>query len=230
MKIGEDEVSETSCFKKFYTCSNFKSFMSNAQIHPLDILPSSENQYLTVDRDKKIRVIHVSPKNILRERSKLDKRVSRASLSDEYWFTQWGKPLRNNPCKCSFRRSARFSKLSTELGIFASQRIDSNKKTATSSKAISNLDTFVELFIQETLLSAYQEISNRNSANEKISSSKKEGLVNLGFVPIENDIIQEEDIFINEKKLVGNVELRKKNCVHSQNGIKTVSSSLLKSI
>lgn len=281
MKDGRREESAPnpeSCFTKLlYPCVNFISFLNNGQIHPLEPVTPSNSEYVIIDNSKKIRVIHVKPKpNFIQERAiKIDKRLSRCSFSEEYWFTQWSKPLRTDVCNCSFRRSARFSKISDDFAISLSRRgtasFSVGKRKSRLSGKIGNIESFVESLVQESLKEAFKEFSslnfsrNRNISNfsfdevdcaivgnrandvknssitvngAAVSRNANKGVVNLGFIPVEEDIsenqvqlrmkIEEPRVQLiegirnlNRKENVErNSVVRRKNCVHAANGIK----------
>lgn len=94
---------------------NLIATINNHRIHPSDPPAPKEFEFIVIDSKIQIHVIHLYPGN--NRRSQLSKRLSldvtnyskRNSLSEEYWFMKWNKPLKIGNCNCSFRRSLRYS-------------------------------------------------------------------------------------------------------------------------
>lgn len=99
---------------------NFVSSLNNHRIHPADPLALKEFEFIVIDSKIQIHVIYLYLGN--NRRSQLSKRLSldaysyskRNSLSEEYWFMKWNKPLKIGSCNCSFRRSLRYSVISNQ--------------------------------------------------------------------------------------------------------------------
>lgn len=118
--MTEDTLSDVNgCFPKVKkSWRNFCSTLNNHRIHPSIPLASKEFEFIVIDAKIQIHVIHLYPGH--NRRSQLSKRLStdisnyskRNSLSEEYWFMKWNKPLKIGSCNCSFRRSVRYSVIS----------------------------------------------------------------------------------------------------------------------
>lgn len=187
----------------FVKCISLLNF--GYAIHPTEPIHLANSEFITVQDGYKIRILHLQPddgcgdlEEIKRgfERSScvrksIEKRLSmRNSMTEEYWFTRWNKPLQaGNRCSCSFRRSQRYSKLTEE----APKAIGNNVLESPPTK-IKNLETFVERLLQETLLEAYQElyITNSKTAVEAKTDAPKEtqeyNYDNLGYVQSPDEI------------------------------------------
>lgn len=85
------------------------------RIYPSDPSIPKEHEFIVINSKICIRVIHIYPGNtrklllpqpIINDPNTISKR---SSLSEEYWFTKWNKPLKIGSCNCSFRRSLRYS-------------------------------------------------------------------------------------------------------------------------
>lgn len=85
------------------------------RVYPSDPNAPKEHEFVVINSKIRIHVIHICPGNI--RKSLLPQPVitdqntnsKRCSLSEEYWFTKWNKPLKIGNCNCSFRRSLRYS-------------------------------------------------------------------------------------------------------------------------
>lgn len=99
---------------------NFLSTLNNHRIHPSEPLAPKEFEFIVIDSKIQIHVIHLYPGS--NKRSQLSKRLSsdvnnyskRNSLSNEYWFMKWNKPVKIGTCTCSFRRSLRYSVVTSQ--------------------------------------------------------------------------------------------------------------------
>lgn len=104
--IGNDN----SCLKHLHSCFCLKSLLTiSQQVHPTNPSDSKHSEFLVIDNKKTLRIIHVKPEAQISRITydNIEKRLSmsRHSLTEEYWFTRWSKPLRAGSCNCSFRRS-----------------------------------------------------------------------------------------------------------------------------
>ncbi|KRT83444.1 hydrolase [Oryctes borbonicus] len=154
------------------SCFCLKSLLNiSYQVHPINPSGPRYSEFLVIDSKKTLRIIHVKPDSQI-ARINFDspeKRLSmsRHSLTEEYWFTRWSKPLKTGSCNCSFRRSQRYSKLSNQFNTISFSQlknhsnsnldisnIDNVKLAATK---ITNIDTFVERLVQDTYFEALQE-------------------------------------------------------------------------
>lgn len=154
------------------------------QIYPLEPIASKDCEFIVIDSKVRIRVIHISPENLRRSlinANNIDFNIhsKRNSLSEEYWFTKWNKPLKIGTCNCSFRRSLRLSVISNQpTSQNNDKRLSKCSLDSTPTKII-NVETFVERLIQETFFEAFQEYY--------MQSLKKSGNVNLAYEPSEED-------------------------------------------
>lgn len=79
-------------------------------VYPLDPIAPEHSEFFLIDSRIRIRVIHVGPENTQKiPNLDIHQNSKRSSLSEEYWFTKWNKPLKIGICSCSFRRSFRLS-------------------------------------------------------------------------------------------------------------------------
>jgi hypothetical protein len=87
-------------------------------VYPLDPIAPEHSEFFLIDSKIRIRVIHISPESVQKTTGhyglELHQNFKRSSLSEEYWFTKWNKPLKIGNCNCSFRRSLRLSVLSNQ--------------------------------------------------------------------------------------------------------------------
>lgn len=122
MTAKEDVQSADGCFPKI--ANSYRTFLSSLSIrhpiHPLAPIAPVSSEFIVIDSQIHLRVIHLSPDGV-RQTITNDPRTLystntnsiRNSLSEEYWFTKWNKSLKiGNNCSCSFRRSIRFSQIS----------------------------------------------------------------------------------------------------------------------
>ena len=104
----------SSCFPKVF--DSWQQILSSLNlrhpVYPLDPIAPENSEFFIVDAKIRIRVIHVGPDSVHKVRYSLEQGSKRSSLSEEYWFTKWNKPLKIG-CNCSFRRSFRLSTLSS---------------------------------------------------------------------------------------------------------------------
>nr|XP_022902003.1 protein ABHD8-like [Onthophagus taurus] len=148
-----------SCCKILDFCPIFNV---RHQIHPRDASGPKHNEFVRIDRKKTLRVIHVKPESenlprVSYEHEK-NKRKSnnRHSITEEYWFTRWNKPLKGGNCNCSFRRSQRYSKNSFINKSFSSNDVRISNYDLPATKIV-DVETFVERLIQDTYFEALQE-------------------------------------------------------------------------
>lgn len=123
--MNEDSFSQVNgCIPKVINSwKQFLSMLSNHRIHPAVPLASKEFEFIVIESKIQIHVIHLHPGN--NRRSQLSKRLSfdvnnyskRNSLSEEYWFMKWNKPLKIGNCNCSFRKSLRYSVISNQPAL-----------------------------------------------------------------------------------------------------------------
>lgn len=199
-------------------CIGFLSnFTFGHPIHPLEPVAPQFSEYLVLNRRRRLRIIHVKPNFTIKEEhrsSNLESKIrtSRSSLSEEYWFTRWNRPLKLGNCNCSFRRSQRFSALSDQrlpLSVYnPTNNIPKPNSICMSDICNSNLsnydippikivnvETFVERLIQDTLFEAFQEFFmkeslQKDSVNCNVATS---GVTNFGFIKSENEFRDEFD-------------------------------------
>uniref|UniRef100_A0A1Y1N067 Uncharacterized protein n=1 Tax=Photinus pyralis TaxID=7054 RepID=A0A1Y1N067_PHOPY len=207
----EETVSQNSLCesvtKVINPCVYFLTNFTFAQsVHPVEPATPALSEYLLLPHHRRLRVIHVLPNEELHKsvvESKL--RMSRSSLSEEYWFTRWNKPLKLGNCNCSFRRSQRFSVLPYETSNVSQRNLSQYFIPPTK---IINLETFVERLIQETLFEAFQEYLMKATKRRTKCDKSTGGVSNLAFV-------QEDDGVILRRQI-------KKNCLHTKTALKKV--------
>lgn len=117
--MTEDAFSITGCVPKaVISWRNFVSLLNlGHQVYPADPIAPENSEFIVIDRKFNIRVIHIKPDNTRRAPIRESFRIGgskRNSLSEEYWFTKWNKPLKIGHCNCSFRRSMRYSIISNQ--------------------------------------------------------------------------------------------------------------------
>lgn len=172
-KMNTSIQDDNSCFKHLHSCFCLKSLLNiNHQIHPTNPSGSKHSEFLVVDNKKTLRIIHIKP-DLQISRINYDNHekclsMSRHSLTEEYWFTRWSKPLRAGSCNCSFRRSQRYSKLSNQFNTVSFSQLKHNHFNSNvdisslddlklAATKITNIDTFVERLVQDTYFEALQE-------------------------------------------------------------------------
>lgn len=188
--IGNDN----SCLKHLHSCFCLKSLLTiSQQVHPTNPSDSKHSEFLVIDNKKTLRIIHVKPEAQISRITydNIEKRLSmsRHSLTEEYWFTRWSKPLRAGSCNCSFRRSQRYSRLSNQFGCMSFSQLKTNRPNShveisnlenmnIAVTKITNIDTFVERLVQETYFEALREFLIQ-SEPEIMTSTK--GYDNLAY-------------------------------------------------
>lgn len=133
----------------------FRYFTLNHPIHPTEPTAPDHSEFVSLGSNIHVRVIHVKPRND----TVFNCNAKRLSLSEEYWFTRWNKPLKTGICNCSFRRSLRYSAI---LDV-KENRLSNFDVPAT---RITNVETFVERLVQETLFGAFQEYIVKSSPKQ----------------------------------------------------------------
>ena len=160
------------------------------------------DEYVTVGRNKTLRVIHMKPidaKQAFYKHAEQRQSLSGQSLAEEYWFMRWSRPLRLDRCQCSFRKSDRFSKLSDSIlsdnGIQLKSDVcrvsvalcHSSKNKLSHfdipSMEIMNIEKFAEGLMQEIFFKAIQEVILTNAKENIIG-----GIINFGFNDSKHDI------------------------------------------
>lgn len=163
-------------------CTNFLAHLNvGCPIHPIEPAAPDHSEFVVISSKIKIRVIHVTPIHAQIQippayrsptpRNSINKKRNTNSLSEEYWFTRWNKPLKIGNCNCSFRRSLCYPALSNTLpelvdsGINAFDfdvHLNARSKVRLSTRErppvrIVNVHTYVERLIEETFFEAFQE-------------------------------------------------------------------------
>ncbi|CAH0561772.1 unnamed protein product [Brassicogethes aeneus] len=199
--MTEEFYTNIGCVPK--VVSTWRSFVSSLkfghQVHPLDPIPPEDSEFIVIDSKFNIRVIHIKPSEKKRPPPVLRESFKRNSLSEEYWFTKWNRPLKIGNCNCSFRRSMRYSIITNQPSKVNSEKSALNLDKPTK---IINVETFVDRLIQETFFESFQEYYMS-------LSNKTSGKVNLAY-----DITEEEFGVTLRKKNYHDVE--KKQCVHKK--------------
>ncbi|EFA11067.2 protein ABHD8 isoform X2 [Tribolium castaneum] len=149
-------------------CQEFLSICTiKRPVYPLDPVAPDHSEFFLIDSNVRIRVVHVAPENGLKlPNLDLHQGAKRSSLSEEYWFTKWNKPLKIGICRCSFRRSFRLS---------VAENRDSFEAAP---KRIVDVESFVERIIQDTIFEAFQEYYVLRNQN---------GVINLAYQKSEDD-------------------------------------------
>lgn len=133
----------------------FRYFTLGHPVHPIQPTAPGHSEFLNLGSKIRVRVIHVKPHDdsIQNEHYPcFNFNSKRLSLSEEYWFTRWNKPLKTGICNCSFRRSLRYSAI-----VDVTRNSNRLSNFDTPATRIINVDTFVERLVQETIFEALQE-------------------------------------------------------------------------
>lgn len=162
----------------------FRYFTLGHPVHPVQQTAPNNSEFINLGPKIRIRVIHVKPSNetVLKEQYPcFSFNTKRLSLTEEYWFTRWNKPLKTGICNCSFRRSLRYSAIMDVKSD--TKRLSNFDLPAT---RITNVDTFVERLVQDTLFEALQEyvMSKKVKLNPK---NVKQGVSNTSYEVSEDD-------------------------------------------
>lgn len=212
MTTEENNQSVYSCGcipKLIRPCANFLTFLHTGYpIHPVQPAAPDCSEFVIINSKIQIRVIHVTPTHIqvplVSPRSSVNRKRNANSLSEEYWFTRWNKPLKIGNCNCSFRRSLCFqaattSPVSTDSGVNARNNnghLNARTKVRLSTRErppvkIINMDTYVERLLQETFFEAFQEYFMHQNM-QSIS-----GIDNPTYINSESNL---EDVVLRRKK------------------------------
>lgn len=136
----------------------FRYFTLNHPIHPTEPTAPDHSEFISLGSKLHVRVIHVKP----RHDTVFNFNTKRLSLSEEYWFTRWNKPLKTGICNCSFRRSLRYSAiLDVKENSLSNYDVPPTR--------ITNVETFVERLVQETLFGAFQEYLIKSTPKQTVS-------------------------------------------------------------
>lgn len=178
--IFETNSSLLSCFKKRHS------------VHPEQPVAPKHNEFFNVTSQRRIRIIHIKPEisnvQLRRDHHILNKRRTdkTQTLSGEYWFTCWNRPIQTDKCNCSFRKSTGNNKSDK---VIVPVNIDKsyNEKN-------SKIESYVEKIITNALLIAYQEYikkylkndlqkesNNHNKTNGNVDKSCSKVTVSLYF-------------------------------------------------
>ncbi|XP_018578974.1 protein ABHD8-like [Anoplophora glabripennis] len=158
------------------------------RVYPSDPSVPKDCEFIVINSKIHIRVLHIYPgtirKSLLTQPVINDpNRISkRSSISEEYWFTKWNKPLKIGNCNCSFRRSMRYSVVLNQPIVQSAGKRESVLSVDLPPTKIKNVETFVERLIQDTFFEAFQEYYILKSKNET-------GKTNLAYETTEDDVI-----------------------------------------
>lgn len=199
MSCEEQTTRDTNCFcetitKVIQPCIGFFSnFSLGYPIYPSEPAGPQHSEYMILKSGKRLRIIHITPNIAKEEPIHLNKdnklRTSRNSLSEEYWFTRWNKPLKLGICSCSFRRSQRFSIASNHItDELLENRTSTLSNFSLPPRRIINLETFVERIIQETFFEAFQEYFVKSIISKNKLSDQNGGISNLGYFISEDEL------------------------------------------
>ncbi|XP_056646507.1 protein ABHD8-like [Diorhabda sublineata] len=196
------------------------------KIYPLDLNPSRDCEFIVIDSKIQIRVIHVLP-GFVRRSIVVSQPIlfdtKRCSLSEEYWFSKWNKPLKLGNCNCSFRRSFRHSIISSQpLGYSNETSRKLVPSLELSPTKITNIATFVERLIQDTFFEAFYEyymVKNKDNRGRNTNN----GQINLGYEVTDEDNIvitlrkktKSNDFAANKTDLRNSFCVRK-TCIHKK--------------
>lgn len=204
----------------------FRYFSLGYPVHPIQPTAPHQSEFVNLGPKIRVRVIHVKPSDdsIQNEHFPCFNFNKRLSLSEEYWFTRWNKPLKTGICNCSFRRSLRYSAILDE-------KSNSNRLSTfdTPPTRITNVHTFVERLVQETLFEAFQEYVMSIKINPK---NVKEGVSNTSYEATEDGT---DGILLRSIKskcdnaavlpadcvTVQNLDKKSRNCNHNVHANKT---------
>ncbi|XP_028145587.1 protein ABHD8-like [Diabrotica virgifera virgifera] len=224
-----ENIETTGCVPKMVQSwrTLVTTFTTGHKIHPSNQQPLRDCEFIVIDSKIQIRVVHVCP-GYLRKSIIVSQPIffdsKRCSLSEEYWFSRWNKPLKIGNCNCSFRRSVRCSvTLSQPLG----QNIDRTliPSIELPPTKIKNIATFVERLIQDTFFEACHEYYMLRTKDHQPTNSDN-GKVNLGY-----EITDEDNVVITLRRKLNDAskndfaanktELRnsfcvRKTCVHKK--------------
>lgn len=178
-----DHQQTGGCFGKLLgPVQNFVSKCATGHpIYPAEPVAPNHSEYLLVKHHQRLRVIHIKSDEAINITGEQEKRRStnRNSLSEEYWFTRWNKPLLLDNCRCSFKRLQRYSLLSNKGYSNCLPNKRTLKTYSLPSVKIANVDTFVERLVEETLFAALNELQVQQNALS--TSLETGGTVNLGY-------------------------------------------------
>lgn len=208
--MTEEQTASNGCIPKILNpIRNIFTSFNGHQVHPLEPIGPKDCDFILINSKIHLRVLHVNPDNLRRSFlfSLNNSEVytsKRSSLAEEYWFTKWNKPLKIGNCNCSFRRSIRFSVISTQPSI--QEKSVSTKSTFDLPPTkIVNAETFVERLIQETFFEAFQEYYMITTNNQSL------GTINLAYESTEDDCL------VNLRKKCKNEEKTKRpSCAHKK--------------
>lgn len=176
----------------------FRYFTLGHPIHPIQPAAPNHSEFISLGSKVHIRVIHVKSGDdaVLKEQYPcFNFNTKRLSLSEEYWFTRWNKPLKTGTCNCSFRRSLRYSAIcddkNNDLGVV---QVKQNRLSNfdTPATRITNVETFVERLLQETLFEAFQEYLVSRSI--KLTNNVKQGVSNSAYAISEDEVLLRKSI------------------------------------
>ncbi|KAF5274523.1 hypothetical protein FQA39_LY07135 [Lamprigera yunnana] len=213
-----------STVKMLRPCVSFlTNFTCGHSIHPLEPASPQFSEYLILPHCRRLRIIHILPNTTLKNSiNDVKLCTSRSSLSGEYWFTRWNKPLKLGNCNCSFRRSQRFSalSLSTYSPLSISLNINSKSPYNIPPTKIVNLEIFVERLIQETLLEVFQVMKTSTNIYANI---RNDGISNCDFNYREVDAA----VLRKPEKLSFEKKVSVKTCLHIKSGLKEKPAVIL---
>lgn len=163
-------------------CQGFlRYFTLGHPVHPVEPTAPDHSEFVSLGSKIRIRVIHVKAGDdtVLKDCYPcFNVNTKRLSLSEEYWFTRWNKPLKTGICNCSFRRSLRYSMLEEKVVTDVKENRLSNFDTPAT--RITNVETFVERLVQEMLFEAFQEYIMSKSP-KLTPKNVKQGVSNTGY-------------------------------------------------
>lgn len=157
-------------------------------VHPVEPAAPDHSEFVNLGPKIRIRAIHIKPRDdiVFKEHYPcFNFNNKRLSLSEEYWFTRWNKPLKTGICNCSFRRSLRYSAiidLKNNESVLPDVKENRLSNYDTPATRITNVETFVERLVQETLFEALQEY-----VMSKDPRNVKRGISNKGFAMSPDD-------------------------------------------
>lgn len=224
MTSDENNQSVTSCgciSKLIHPCTNFLTHLNIGHpVHPIEPSAPDHSEFVEINSKIKIRVIHVTPTQVQipseyrpAPRNSVNKKRNTNSLSEEYWFTRWNKPLKIGNCNCSFRRSLCYPGLSSTIPELVDSRIDEcetdihlNARTKVRLSVrerppvkIVNVHTYVERLIEETFFEAFQEYFMQQDS-QWISTK---GIDNPTYVNTEDDL---KEVVLRKKQHISSLQ------------------------
>lgn len=151
-------------------------------VHPEQPVAPKYSEFFQVSSRRRLRIIHIKPNmvevQLRRENTSNKKRTerNRKTSSGEYWFTCWNRPIRNDPCNCSFRKSLRGEKgernRNSRLG-----NVDIRERC--NEKIPKSIDLFVDKVVNNAFYVAFQEYAKYKTDKRLPQVSEEKNVTNI---------------------------------------------------